>query len=163
MSRSDIRPLAPEDYDHVTAVVDEWWGGRAVRANVPRLFFEHFGTTSFAIGPAGRPEAFLIGFVSQSQPHLAYIHFVGVAPAARAQGLGRRLYERFFERVGSMGCTEVQCITSPVNTGSIAFHRSMGFSLLAGTGTVDGVPVALDHAGKGQHRVRFRKLLRPAA
>jgi GNAT superfamily N-acetyltransferase len=159
MTAPPIRPLAPVDCEYITTVIDDWWGGRQVRANIPRLFFEHFNTTSFAIGPIGKPEAFLIGFVSQSQPHLAYIHFVGVDPTARKHGLGRRLYERFFELARTKGCTEIQCITSPVNTGSIAFHRRMGFSLLEGTGVVDGFPVTLNHAGEGQHRVRFQRLL----
>jgi len=154
-----LRPIEPADYDFVTSVIDDWWGGRPVRGMLPRLFFEHFSTTSFAVGPTGTVHAFLIGFRSQSQPGLAYIHFVGVDPALRAQGLGRTLYERFFETVAGLGCTNVQCITSPVNTGSIAFHRRMGFELLPGTGEVDGVPVMLDHGGPGQHRVVFRRRL----
>jgi hypothetical protein len=35
----------------------------------------------------------------------------------------------------------------------------MGFVLLPGSGEIDGVPVTLDHAGQGQHRVRFQKTL----
>jgi len=159
MTEPDIRHLAPEDYERVTAVVDDWWGGRPMRAMLPRLFFEHFNFTSFAVDAESELQAFLIGFVSQSYPSLAYIHFVGVDPASRSRGLGRKLYERFFQLASAMGCTEVQCITSPVNTGSIAFHRKMGFVLLPGSGEIDGVPVALNHAGEGQHRVRFQKTL----
>ncbi|HEX6705622.1 MAG TPA: GNAT family N-acetyltransferase [Albitalea sp.] len=154
-----LRELEPADFDFVSAVIDAWWGGRPVRGMLPRLFFEHFNSTSFAIGPPGALHAFLVGFVSQSQPGLAYIHFVGVDPAQRGHGLARSMYERFFGTVGALGCTQVQCITSPVNTGSIAFHRRMGFELLPGDGEVDGVPVVLDHGGPGQPRVRFRKVL----
>jgi len=85
-----IRTLTVEDYPHVTAVVDEWWGGRPVRSLLPRLFFEHFNPTSFAVGKASELQAFLIGFVSQSNQSVAYIHFVGVNPSARALGLGRK-------------------------------------------------------------------------
>jgi ribosomal protein S18 acetylase RimI-like enzyme len=156
-----IRTLTVADYEHVTAVVDEWWGGRPVRSLLPRLFFEHFNPTSFAVGDVHELQGFLIGFVSQSNQSIAYIHFVGVDPSLRALGLGRKLYEHFFQVVESLGCTEVRCITSPVNTGSIEFHRRMGFVLLPGSGEVGGVPVTLNHAGAGQHRVQFQKTLEP--
>lgn len=159
MSEPAIRNLLPEDYEQIADVVDSWWGGRPMRALLPRFLFEHFSPTSFAIGAVGEAQAFLIGFVSQTDPAVAYIHFVGVDPAMRGGGTGRALYERFFAEVKVLGCHEVQCITAPVNTGSIEFHRRMGFELLEGTGEVGGIPVFLDHAGPGQHRVRFRKLL----
>ena len=31
---------------------------------------------------------FVCGFLSQTEPHEAYIHFVGVAPERRGEGLG---------------------------------------------------------------------------
>jgi predicted GNAT superfamily acetyltransferase len=157
-----MRQLESADYDAISPVVDEWWGGRPVRQMVQRLFFDHFTSTSFVITNADKVSAFLIGFRSQSQPHVAYIHFVGVSPTTRHQGLGRALYDAFFERVSAMGCTEVHCITSPVNTGSIGFHKSLGFSLVSTGAEQDGVPVSLNHAGEGQHRVLFRKSLASA-
>jgi GNAT superfamily N-acetyltransferase len=155
-----IRHLEASDYDIVAPVVDEWWGGRPIRALLPRLFFEHFRSTSFAIDMDGGLRAFLIGFRSQSNVSTAYIHFVGVHPEHRATGLGRRLYLHFFDVVQELGCNEVRCITSPVNKGSIAFHKRMGFEVLPGDGEVDGVFVTLDHGGAGQHRVLFQKMLR---
>jgi len=154
-----MRPLESADYDLIAPVIDEWWGGRPVRQLMPRLFFEHFSSASFVIADADQVSAFLIGFRSQSQAHVAYIHFVGVAPSCRGRGLGRSLYHAFFERVSAMGCTEVHCITSPVNSGSIAFHQRMGFGLLRTGAEQDGIPVSLNHAGEGQHRVLFRKSL----
>jgi len=159
MTAHTIRPLESLDYDYVSSVVDDWWGGRPVRALVHRIFFEHLNATSFAIGPSDAVQAFLIGFVSQSDPKVAYIHFVGVSPTARAGGLARMLYEHFFKLVSAQGCTEVHSITSAVNTGSIAFHRKLGFTLLPGSAEIDGIPVTLDYAGEGQHRVRFHKSL----
>ena len=154
-----IRPLVSADYEVISPVVDEWWGGRPVRHLVPRLFFEHFSSTSFALVEAAELCAFLIGFQSQSQPHVAYIHFVGVAPDRRSKGHGRLLYSAFFERVAVLGCTEVQCITSPVNSGSIAFHQRMGFSLVKTGAEQDGIPISLNYAGEGQHRVLFHRQL----
>lgn len=43
--------------------------------------------------------AFLIGFVSQTYPNEAYIHFIGVHPNYRKSGIAKRLYKTFFETV----------------------------------------------------------------
>ena len=60
-----------------------------------------------------------------------------------------------FAPVRARGCTRVRAITSPVNTGSVAFHRRMGFRLEPGDVQVDGIPVATGYDGPGQDRVRF--------
>ncbi|MGC4047709.1 MAG: GNAT family N-acetyltransferase [Armatimonas sp.] len=154
-----VRSLTVADYEPITSIVDDWWGGRPVRSLLSRLFFEHFNPTSFVVETNGELQAFLIGFISQTDSGIAYIHFVGVNPAHRQKGLGRLLYSRFFQVVSARGCKEVRCITSPVNTGSIAFHQQLGFEILTGDAVVDGISVTLDHGGPGQPRVCFRKVL----
>ena len=114
---------------------------------LPRLFFEHFWDSSLAAEQDDRLVGFLIGFRSQTTPSVAYIHFVGVAPQLRGNGLGRTLYERFFDDARLHGCSSVCCVTSPVNTGSIAFHRSMGFR----------DRLHPDHDGPGSDRVVFER------
>ena len=155
-----LRALREEDYPEVIRVLDDWWGGREMAGLLPRLFFQHFADTSFAVEEEGRVCAFLVGFLSQSRQGDAYIHFVGVDPACRGQGLGRALYERFFAAAKERGATSVHCITSPVNRGSVAFHRAMGFVLGTGDGEVGGVPVHSDYDGRGGSRVVFSKDLR---
>ena len=49
----------------------------------------------------------------------------------------------------------MRAVTSPVNTGSVAFHRRMGFRLEPGDVQVNGIPVAAGYDGPGQDRVRF--------
>lgn len=154
-----LRNLEVADYQPITRVADEWWGGRPVRGLLQRLFFEHFGPTSFIAELEGERIGFLIGFISQSHPEQAYIHFVGVHPQHRGSGLGRELYQHFFRTVSGRGCSEVRCITSPVNKGSIAFHIRMGFEVLPGDGWVEGVAVTLEHGGPGQPRVCFHRKL----
>jgi hypothetical protein len=153
------RPLISSDYDRISPVIDQWWGGRPVAHLLPRLFFRHFSNTSFAIDGEDGIQGFLVGFRSQSDPLLAYIHFVGVGPRCRGRGLGRLLYLQFFDAVKAMGCTQVECITSPVNSGSVHFHRAMGFELVDGGLEQNGFPVVVDEAGPGQHRVKFRRHL----
>lgn len=154
-----IRQIEPGDFHLVAPVIDEWWGGRPMRSSLHTVFFEHFNSTSFAVGLPGEVQAFLLGFQSQAQPNVGYIHFVGIAPSNRGCGLGRMLYEHFFSTVRHLGCNQVQSITSPTNSGSISFHKAMGFEILPGSGQVNGIPVVLNHSGDGLHHVFFRKFL----
>jgi ribosomal protein S18 acetylase RimI-like enzyme len=134
-----IRHAEPADHARVAAVIDEWWGGRRMRDMLPRLFFTHFRDTSFlAEDDSGGLAAFLCGFLSQTYLDQAYIHFVGVAPEHRGAGLARELYERFFTAARDHGRATVHCITSPVNTGSLAFHQRLGFQIEAEMENYDG-------------------------
>ncbi|WP_094585246.1 GNAT family N-acetyltransferase [Synechococcus sp. BO 8801] len=159
MTEVVIRHLEPDDYHSIISVVDEWWGGRPMAAMLPKLFFVHFRSTSFTAVDDGQIVGFLIGFVSQTFPDQAYIHFLGVHPARRGEGLGRHLYEHFFTTAASHGCRTAQCVTAPVNRDSIAFHRRLGFSLLDSDDKVDGVPIAVGYDGESQDRVIFTKHL----
>ncbi|MBO1511031.1 GNAT family N-acetyltransferase [Metabacillus bambusae] len=142
------RNIKEEDYYKVINVLNDWWGGRQMTHLLPRLFFEHFQPTSFIVEDENEVlSAFLIGFVSQTHLNEAYIHFVGVNPKDRKNGLARELYELFFTKVIGLGCNTVRCITSPVNEGSISFHISMGFS----------VSLSTDYAGLGQDCILFSK------
>jgi predicted GNAT superfamily acetyltransferase len=154
-----IRHLEEADYDPIIAVVDEWWGGRCMVHMLPRLFFVHFRDTSFAVDSHGATIGFLAGFVSQAYRDAAYIHFVGVQPNHRRQGVARLLYTTFFEAVQRRGCRTVRCVTSPVNEASIAFHTSLGFEIEHVTGEHDGVPCTLRYELGGEHRVLFVKSL----
>jgi GNAT superfamily N-acetyltransferase len=151
-----LRHVDPLDYDRVLSVIDDWWDGRVMSRRLSHVFFSHFATTSFVIETDRELLGFLLGFLSQSHPDEAYIHFVGIHPGYRRLGLGRRLYERFFAAAHMNGRDWVRSITSPENLRSIAFHRSLGFEPLRGDVTIDGVPVWLDYAGAGGHRVVFR-------
>lgn len=141
------RQVAEEDYYKVKAVLNDWWGGRQMTHLLQRLFFEHFQSTSFIVEKNEVLVAFLIGFVSQTHPEEAYIHFIGVNPEFRKNGLASNLYELFFTKVSDLGCQTVKCITSPVNTGSISYHKSMGFSF----------SVSKDYEGPGEDRILFSK------
>ena len=138
----------------MVAVVDDWWGGRRVADKLPRLFFRYFAETSFAVEDDGELVAFLVG-ITAGHPGEAYVHFVGVHPGYRSRGLGRRLYETFFDEAGRRGCRTVRAITSPVNRDSIGFHASMGFEVLEGDQVEDGTSVHPDYDGDGEDRVVF--------
>ena len=146
-----IRHAQPSDYGRVIQHVNAWWGGREMAPMLPKLFFVHFEGTSFvAEDEEGRLAGFLVGFLSQTDETDAYVHFVGVAPERRGSGLGRELYERFFETAREAGRTTVRCVTSPGNVDSVAFHEALGF-------TVDRM--AKDYDGPGEDRVLLIKRL----
>jgi len=144
-----LRTATPADYDQITAVVDDWWG-RPVSRALPRLFLDHFHATSIIAEADGGLAGFLIGFLSPSLPDAAYIHFVGVHPDRRGEGLARVLYERFFAVATADGRTVVRAVTAPVNAASIAFHTAMGFTV---TGPIHG------YDGPGDVKVRFERSL----
>ena len=124
------------DYPRITAVIDEWWGGRELDHLLPRLWLQHFtGTSWLAETGDGRLAGFLIGFLSPDQPDAAYCHLIATNPNLRRRGLGRALYERFFEDAGTGGRRSVTAITWPANHGSIAFHRALGFVVQQGPGS----------------------------
>jgi ribosomal protein S18 acetylase RimI-like enzyme len=164
MSSASTEPAfrRPTEADHprVLAVLEQWWGGlggaegaRYRAALLPRLYFQHFATTSTLVEhPDGRLAGLLVGFLSPTEPGTAYVHFVGVDPAARRSGLGRALYRRFLDDVARAGARTVKAVTSPVNTQSITFHTALGFTV---------GPIVPDYDGPGHDRVCFTLALPP--
>ena len=147
----EIRHARPSDYGRVYPLVNEWWDGREMTQNLPGVFFVHFEGSSFiANTPDCALAGFLCGFLSETNPEEAYIHMAGVAPELRHQGIGRRLYETFFEAARVHGRTVIRLITAPINTGSIAFHEALGFELER---------VLKDFAGPGEDRLVLIKRL----
>lgn len=151
MDGISVRTAEAADYDRIVAVADDWWG-RPVRQVLPRLFLDHFHTTSLVAeregegGDGGSLAGFVVGFCSPSAADEAYIHFTGVNPALRGRGLARELYRRFFAMAAADGRRVVRAITSPRNAGSIAFHAAMGFTV---TGPVE------DYDGPGDQKMVF--------
>lgn len=147
MNRRVIRRARADDYDKIAAVVDDWWG-RPILPSLPRLFLDHFHRTSLIAETDKGLTGFLVGIVSPSELDQAYIHFVGVSPEARNQGLARTLYEHFFQIARSHNRCVIKAITSPVNHASIAFHQRLGFTV---TGPVP------DYNGPGRDVIVFER------
>ena len=151
MSAIDIRHAKPSDYGRVIGRINVWWGGREMAPMLPKLFFIHFEGTSFvAEDGEGDLLGFVCGFLSQTADDEAYIHFVGVTPEDRGEGLGRLLYERFFDEARANGRRVVRCVTSPLNQSSLAFHQALGFEVER---------IAEDYDGPGEDRALLVKRL----
>ncbi len=152
------RPIL-EDHERIMAVMVDWWGGRDLRAMLPRVFFEHFRSSSLVAEHEDELIGFLVGFLCPDHAGEAYVHFCGVHPAWRRAGLGRDLYRRFCARARSQGCTLVRAVTAPVNAQSIAFHTRLGFTVLPGDAEVDGLAVTREPGPYGDYLVHFELAL----
>jgi ribosomal protein S18 acetylase RimI-like enzyme len=154
----NIRYSKPSDHPRIIKVMKDWWDGRDLTPMLPRLFLEHFFNTSMVMEDRENELiAFLIGFLSQSQANEGYIHFVGVHPEYRGSGLGTYLYHRFFQTCRENNRAIVRTCTSPVNKGSIEFHKKMGFQIEPGNGQQLNVTVTLDYNSPGDPKVLFVK------
>ncbi|HVL52758.1 MAG TPA: GNAT family N-acetyltransferase [Vitreimonas sp.] len=157
-----LRLRRPTEADHLPIVrlVDEWWGGRRLHHLLPRLWFQHFsGTSLVAETGDGDLAGFLVGFVSPDRPDTGYVHLVATNPNLRRRGIGRRLYERFFDDLRQRGVRRVVSTTWPGNRQSVAFHRRLDFEVEDGPGTqpLYGTPAFADYDTDGDERVVFHR------
>ena len=140
LAQVDVRHAKPSDYGRVIGRINVWWGGREMAPMLPKLFFIHFEGTSFvAEAEDGELLGFVCGFLSQAADDEAYIHFVGVTPEDRGEGLGRTLYERFFEEVRANGRSVVRCVTSPRTRARSRSTRRSGSRSSGSTRTTTGL------------------------
>jgi len=154
-----VRNCVPSDHGRIIGVLKDWWGGRDLTWMIPKLFLNHFYSTSFVIENDDDFIAFLIGFLSPSNSNEGYIHFLGVHPDYRGKGIGRFLYKEFFNMCKENDRDTIKACTSPVNRGSIEFHRKMGFKILKGDAEIDGFQVTLNYNKAGDPKVLFKIMI----
>lgn len=157
-----VRRPVEADHARIIEVVDEWWGGRKMRALLPRLWFQHFSGTSWVAETAqGRLAGFIVAFISPDDPSTGYVHMVAADPNWRRAGIGRTMYERVFDDLRARGVSKVKAVTWPGNRTSVAFHTAMGFAIDDGPGTqrLYGTPAYPDYDGWGEDRVVFTRVL----
>jgi ribosomal protein S18 acetylase RimI-like enzyme len=160
-----MTPRHPVEGDHrgLAGVVDHWFAGRRVGQLMSRSWFRHFGRTSWiADGERRRPEALLIGYLSQDRSSEAVIHLVGVDPNRRRRGVGSALVDAFVDDVHRRGATTVSAVAWPDDPVAIAFFRSLGFEPETGLGTqrLYGVSAFPDYDGPGEDRAVLRREIR---
>jgi ribosomal protein S18 acetylase RimI-like enzyme len=81
-----IRNGTPFDHEKVISAMPEWWDGRDLSTAALKVFFIHFRDTTYIAEIGNKLVGFLIGFMSQSERKVGYIHFVGVHPQFRRGG-----------------------------------------------------------------------------
>jgi ribosomal protein S18 acetylase RimI-like enzyme len=156
-----LRHVKDSDYEKALALTDSLWDGRPRDARLSRVFFVQFAQVSFAFEADGDLVGLLLGLLSQTRPDEAVVHFVGVDPAFRRLGFGRRLYERFFAAAQMHGRKAVRAYAVPADREAIAFHLALGFEPLGEGALAKDTPVCPDYTGKGGHRVVLRRSVGP--
>jgi GNAT superfamily N-acetyltransferase/predicted enzyme related to lactoylglutathione lyase len=156
---TDCVRCSKRDYDQIVSELPAFWGDDRMRALHHPMFVNEFGDGAHVIREGEQVVAYLFGFVAPGP--LAYIHLVGVRDTHRHRGLARRLYDHFTAEAVMRGCRQLRAITSAQNTGSIQFHRSLGFEAV-GEPAAGGVPVVRNYGGPGVDRVVLEKRIGPA-
>ncbi|MEU1819360.1 GNAT family N-acetyltransferase [Streptomyces roseifaciens] len=132
------------DFHQILADHSRYWGERDLRSLHVLALVQEFGPTCLVARAADGIRGYVFGFVTPDGT--GYVHLIATRDDARGTGLGRRLYTAFAEAAEGLGAQRLKAITSVTNTGSIAFHRSLGFNAK----TVDdydgpGRPMAVFH------------------
>jgi RimJ/RimL family protein N-acetyltransferase len=159
----EISELQESDFPHISKSLDRWWGGRNMTPMLSKLWFKDFLQTSFVIRRENfQPIAFLVGYISQADKSKAYVHFIGVDPEFRTEGLGTTLYKAFASKVLDLGANRIEAVTSPANKTSLGFHESLGFMAMEIGENLVLPTVASGHKdfdGVGEDRVILIKTL----
>ncbi|MCX4767760.1 GNAT family N-acetyltransferase [Streptomyces sp. NBC_01275] len=140
-----IAPAAVADFHQVLADHPRYWGERDLRSLHLLALVQEFGSTCLVARSEDGIRGYVFGFVTPNGT--GYVHLIATRDDARGTGLGRRLYTAFAEAAEGQGARRLKAITSIGNTGSIAFHRRLGFD----TDIVD------DYNGPGRTMAVFHR------
>lgn len=150
-----VQNCSKEDFDQIITDIEDFWGSKRTLHLHHPMFLHEFGNTAFVIKEKDKVCAYLFGLYSQTEP-IAYVQLIAVRSSYKGKGLGSKLYGHFIELAKANQCTKIKAITTPTNHQSIGFHKSIGMKLV-GSDNLDGINVALNYSGPGEHRVVFLK------
>lgn len=142
-----IAPAGRADFHQVLADHPRYWGERDLRSLHLQALVQEFGSTCLVARAEDGIRGYIFGFVTPNGT--GYVHLIATRDDSRATGLGRRLYTAFAEAAESQGARQLKAITSIQNTGSIAFHRSLGFD----------AKIVDDYNGPGRPMAVFHRAL----
>jgi ribosomal protein S18 acetylase RimI-like enzyme len=156
-----IRTAHEVDFFSCVTISRKAWPEFKERESIYHLFCKFFNNTCFVCDDDESIKGFLLGFMSQVDNSQAYIHLVAVDPSAQRHGLATQLYHRFFQAAQGLGARQVRLIVNPDNSGSLAFHKKLGFDvdLHGETIEIDGIRAVKDYNGPGIHMVPFVRSL----
>ncbi|MEV0094978.1 GNAT family N-acetyltransferase [Streptomyces sp. NPDC050738] len=143
----DIAPAEVADFHQVLTDHPRYWGERDLRSLHLLALVQEFASTCLVARAEDGIRGYVFGFVTPGGT--GYVHLIATRDDARGTGLGRRLYAAFADAAERQGARRLKAITSIQNTGSIAFHRSLGFDAQ----TVD------DYNGPGRAMAVFHRAL----
>jgi ribosomal protein S18 acetylase RimI-like enzyme len=156
-----IRNIHEADFASCVEITRRAWPEFKERPAIYHLFSKHFSNTCFVCEREGEIDALLLGFLSQVDTSVGYIHLIVVDPPAQRRGLANQLYQAFFETARNLGARQVRLTVSPENAPSLLFHKSVGFEpdLSGETIQVGAVLAVKDYNGPGLHMVPYSRPL----
>ncbi|MFI0818687.1 GNAT family N-acetyltransferase [Streptomyces sp. NPDC021098] len=140
-----ITPAGVADFHQVLNDHPRYWGERDLRSLHLLALVQEFGSTCLVARAEDGIRGYVFGFVTPDRT--GYVHLIATRDDARGTGLGRRLYAAFAEAAERHGARQLKAITSIGNSGSIAFHRSLGFD----------AKIVDDYDGAGRPMAVFRR------
>ena len=84
----------------------------------------YFSNTCFVAEKEGKMTGFILGWISQVDNSIAYIHNICVDPNLRRKKIGIDLYNQFIEVVRDKGVKKIFLIINPENKASLNFFRA---------------------------------------
>ena len=119
----------------------------------------YFANTCFVAEKEDKFVGFILGWISQVDNTIAYIHNICVAPDLRRKKIGIDLYNRFIEVVRDKGVNKIFLIINPGNKASLNFFQGQDFKI-SDEGEeiiINGDRAVKDYNGPGQHMIVMYK------
>lgn len=131
------------------------------RDSIYHLFTRYFANTCFVAEMDNKIVGYILGFISQLEKNVAYIHNICISPDFRRKKIGSSLYQKFFQNMKKEECQRVFLIINPVNKLSISYHESLGFNALKEGEEIyiEGVRASKNYNGPGKHMLVMCKSL----
>ncbi len=133
----------------ILAALPEFWGDRDLRSVHQPVWLRQFAGDAIVVRDGEALLGYLLGVVTADR--LAYVQAVATRLPARGRGVGRLLYETFLDGARARRVRRVEAITTLGNTGSVAFHRRLGFA----------AETVADYTGPSEDRILFSLELTP--
>jgi len=110
-----IRNVREEDFLVIMGIAASCAPMPVERDSIYHDLTRYFANTCLIVEDEGNIVGFLLGWVSQVDSTIAYLHDVCVIPEMRRRKIATALYNRFFEVVSKMGCRKAYLIINPIN------------------------------------------------
>lgn len=158
-----IRRAREKDYRDVHRFVSRCPPLECYPEHVYKILFRYQGDSCFI----ARTGDTIVGFVTllacRDRRDTFFLWQIGVVPAVRGKGIGRRILREAVRRVRRKGCRRIEVTIEPENQPSLKLFRSMGYRNISGrekeTVTRKGTLAVKNHYGPGSHFAVLEKRL----
>ncbi|MCW4042792.1 MAG: GNAT family N-acetyltransferase [Candidatus Bathyarchaeota archaeon] len=156
-----IRTVKKEDFLEIMDLASKCDPIPVERDSIYHLFTKYFTNTCFVAEKDNKIVGYILGFISQLEKNVAYIHNICISPDFRRKKIGSSLYQKFFQNMKKEKCQKIFLIINPTNKLSISYHESLGFNVSKEGEEiyVEGIRASKNYNGPGKHMVVMCKSL----